>query len=98
MVTLLTVLRSGGRYDASWVERLAAGARRSIAGLERIVCLTDLALDVEGVETVPLLHNWPSWWSKFEAFRPDLAGIAPIHAISERCLICLHASDGGLST
>ena len=73
MVTLMTVLRSGGRYDATWVERLAAGARRSIAGLDRIVCLTDLSLDVKGVKTVPLCHDWPSWWSKFEAFRPDLA-------------------------
>jgi hypothetical protein len=72
MVTLTTILKSGGRYDASWVARLNAGARRSIAGLDRVVCLTDVDLDVEGVEPVALRHGWPTWWSKFEAFRPDL--------------------------
>lgn len=73
MVTLTTVLKSGGRYDATWVERLNAGARRSISGLDRVVCLTDLDLQVAGVEIVPLRHGWPAWWSKFEAFRADLA-------------------------
>ncbi|PYE40652.1 hypothetical protein DFI02_11367 [Rhizobium sp. PP-F2F-G20b] len=73
MVTLTTVLKSGGRYDASWVERLNGGARRSIPGLDRVVCLSDIDLDVAGVDVVPLLHGWPAWWSKFEAFRTDLA-------------------------
>ncbi|WP_420393291.1 hypothetical protein [Acuticoccus sp.] len=72
MATLVTVLRSGGRYDARWVERLAGGARRHVPGLARVVCLTDLALDVEGCEAVPLTHGWPAWWSKFEAFRPGV--------------------------
>ncbi|WP_182086578.1 hypothetical protein [Aureimonas sp. ME7] len=72
MATLLTVLRGGGRYDALWVERLARGARRHAPAFTRILCLTDMALDVEGVETVPLRHDWPAWWSKMEAFRPGL--------------------------
>lgn len=73
MVTLTTVLKSGGRYDVTWVERLNAGARRSIPGLDRVVCLTDLDLQVAGVDSVPLRHDWPAWWSKFEAYRTDLA-------------------------
>jgi len=72
MTTLLTVLRSGGRYDAVWVERLAAGARRFAPAFDRIVCLTDLALDGPDVEVVPLRHGWPAWWAKMEAFRPGL--------------------------
>ena len=72
MATLVCVARSGGRYDGAWVERLARGARRYVRGLERIVCLTDLRLDIRGVETVPLRHDWPYWWAKMEAFRPDL--------------------------
>lgn len=72
MATLITVLRSGGRYDATWVARLAAGARRFAPAFERVLCLTDLALDVPGVETVPLRHGWTGWWSKMEAFRPGL--------------------------
>ncbi|WP_062015288.1 hypothetical protein [Aureimonas sp. AU4] len=72
-LTLLAVLRSGGRYDARWMERLAHGARAHIPGLRRVVCLTDLDMAVEGVERVALSHDWPRWWAKFEAFRPGLA-------------------------
>ena len=70
--TLVTVLRSGGRYDRTWVERLALGARR-FAGVERIVCLTDVAFQADGIEVVALRHDWPGWWSKMEAFRPGIA-------------------------
>ncbi|NSY19638.1 MULTISPECIES: hypothetical protein [Rhizobium/Agrobacterium group] len=73
MVTLTTVLRSGGRYEPIWVERLARGARRHIAGLDRIVCITDFDEAMDGVETVKFRHDWPKWWSKFEAFRPELS-------------------------
>lgn len=72
MPTLITVLKGGGRYDATWVERLARGARRHTPAFERILCLTDLPLAVEGVEAVPLRHDWPAWWAKMEAFRPGL--------------------------
>ena len=27
-------------------------------------------MDVPGVETIPLAHGWPGWWSKIEMFRP----------------------------
>ncbi|MGX7703221.1 hypothetical protein [Methylobacterium sp. Gmos1] len=73
MATLITVLRSGGRYDASWVARLAHGVRRHAPAFGRILCLTDLPLAVAGVERVPLRHDWPAWWAKMEAFRPGLA-------------------------
>ncbi len=53
MATLITVLKGGGRYDATWVERLARGIRRHAPAFERILCLTDLPLAVEGVERVP---------------------------------------------
>jgi hypothetical protein len=72
MATLITVLRSGGRYKPIWVERLARGAKRCVAGLDRVVCLTDCDQHIEGVETAALRHDWPIWWSKFEAFRPDV--------------------------
>ncbi|WP_279478840.1 hypothetical protein [Aureimonas sp. SK2] len=73
MATLLTVLRGGGRYDALWVERLARGVRRHAPAFRRVLCLTDTDLAVEGVERVPLRHDWPVWWSKMEAFRPGLS-------------------------
>ncbi|KQT68932.1 MULTISPECIES: hypothetical protein [unclassified Aureimonas] len=71
--TLLTVLKGGGRYDGLWVERLARGARAFAPAFSRILCLTDLDLKIAGVETAPLRHGWPGWWSKMEAFRPGLA-------------------------
>ncbi|MCJ2064602.1 hypothetical protein MKK63_18055 [Methylobacterium sp. J-088] len=73
MATLITVLKSGGRYDATWVARLAAGIRRHAPVFERMLCLTDLPVTVPGVETVPLRHDWPIWWAKMEAFRPGLS-------------------------
>ncbi|MFP5076206.1 hypothetical protein ACLE20_02770 [Rhizobium sp. YIM 134829] len=72
MTTLVTVLKSGGRYDARWVDRLQRGARQSIPSLDRVVCLSDLPVVLPGVETIPLRHDWPAWWAKFEAFRPEV--------------------------
>lgn len=72
MATFATVLRSGGRYDGAWIERLAAGVRRHAPAFTRIVCLTDLDIAVPGVEVESLRHDWPAWWAKFEAFRPGL--------------------------
>ena len=80
MVTMVTVARSGGRYDEAWVERLHRGAREHVGGLARFVCLTDLPLDLPGVAAVPLDHDWPRWWAKFEAFRPGLT--------NDRTILC----------
>lgn len=33
------------------------------------VCLTD-ALKIKGVNTAPLLYDWPGWWAKLELFNP----------------------------
>ncbi len=73
MSTLITVLKSGGRYDAAWVERLAHGVRRHAPAFRRILCLSDQPLALSGVEHVPLHHDWPAWWAKMEAFRPGLS-------------------------
>jgi hypothetical protein len=72
MTTLITVLKGGGRYDATWVARLAGGIRRHAPAFQRILCLTDLPVIVRGVETIPLRHAWPAWWAKMEAFQPGL--------------------------
>ena len=72
MTAFVCVLRSGGRYSKVWAERLATGLRRNVSGLDRLICLTDFREPIRGCETVPLRHDWPGWWAKFEAFRPDL--------------------------
>lgn len=64
-VTRVCVLRSGGEYKPAHVQWLA----RQVPGL---TCLSDV--DVPGVTTMPLRHDWPGWWSKLELFRPDIEG------------------------
>jgi len=63
MTTRLCVLRSGGDFGPEHVQWLA----RQVPGL---ICLSDVA--VPGVETVPMVHRWPGWWSKMGAFDPSL--------------------------
>lgn len=73
MKTIACVLKTGGQYDWTWVERLARGVRAYMGGPYRFVCLTDDFPHVaEGVRTIPLRHGWPGWWSKLELFRPGL--------------------------
>lgn len=69
MSTFVTVLKSGGCYDPAWVANLNRQARLHLKP-ERIVCLTDMP--VMDCETIPMLHNWPGWFSKIELFRPGL--------------------------
>jgi hypothetical protein len=64
-VTVACVLRSGGIYDAMWVERLRAGVDRHLSE-HRFVCLSDVDVSCE---RIPLEHAWPGWWSKIELFR-----------------------------
>lgn len=59
------VLRSGGDFKPEHVQWLA----RQVPGL---VCLSDVP--VQGVETIPLAHDWPIWWAKMEMFGPSLDG------------------------
>jgi hypothetical protein len=71
--TLACVLRSGGSvFTPRWVLALARGVREYLPKAGPLVCLTDLRFRILGVETVPLLHGWPGWWSKVELFRPDV--------------------------
>ncbi len=76
MLTVACVLKSGvwkpskldGGYSFSHVERLHRKVQEHLTLPHRFVCLSD----VPGAFTVPLLHDWPGWWSKMELFRPGL--------------------------
>lgn len=59
------VLRSGGDFRPEHVQWLA----RQVPGL---VCLSDVPVD--GVPTIPLVYDWPGWWSKIEMCGPSLNG------------------------
>jgi len=66
MLTVACVLKSGGIYDASWVERLRAGVTRHLPIAHRFVCLSDIDAPCE---RIALERDWPGWWSKIEALR-----------------------------
>lgn len=66
---VLTVLRSGGEYEPKHVRVM----QRQIAKWApdaSFACLSDV--EIPGVETIPLRHNWPKWYAKLELFRPGL--------------------------
>lgn len=70
MITVACVLKSGGDFNAEYVERLRDGAAKNLKG-HRFLCLSDVDVPCE---RMPLRHDWPRWWSKMELFRPDLDG------------------------
>lgn len=65
MLTVATVLRSGGVYDSGWVSRLKVQVEEYLPVDHKFVCLSDVDIPCE---RVPLEHNWPGWWSKMELF------------------------------
>lgn len=72
MATFLTVLKSGGLYEPAHVASLASAVTTHGPGFSRFIALSDLEMTMAGVDVVPLRHDWPGWWAKLEAFRPDL--------------------------
>lgn len=71
MPTIVCVLRSGGDYDPSWVLALYRGVREHLSQFD-FFCLTDQHFNILGVETIPLQHDFPGWWSKVEIYTPGL--------------------------
>ena len=67
MITIATVLRSGGDYGPEHVEALRRMCARH-APAHRFVCLTDMP-DRVGHGAIELMHDWPGWWAKMELFR-----------------------------
>lgn len=59
-------------YRPEHVQWLQMQCARYAPGV-RFVCLSNVEID--GVETIPLEHNWPGWWSKMELFKHDLGRV-----------------------
>lgn len=66
MLTFLVVLRSGGDYDISYVEKMRSMITRHLHLPHRFVCLSD-NINVPGY--IPLKTDWPGWWAVIEMFR-----------------------------
>ena len=70
MLTIASVLKSGGDYRPEHVLRLRDMVARHMPGADwRFACLTDRpAYDLPGVICWSMLHDLPGWWSKIELF------------------------------
>lgn len=66
---VVCVLRSGGDFDARYVENLAQQVDENLARAYTFICYSDMVFNIPGVVRIPLEHAWPGWWSKIEAFR-----------------------------
>lgn len=60
-VIVACVLKTGGDYDAEYVDRLRAGVNRNLK-------------TKHGFLKIPLLHDWPGWWAKMNMFSPAITG------------------------
>lgn len=77
MINIICVLRSGGDYDGDYVFRLHHMIKDNMRRKDFVfLCYTDLykserltMLDELPVEKIPLVRNYPGWWSKVEIFR-----------------------------
>lgn len=65
------MLRSGGVYTLEWVAKLQRGVARHLTLPHRFICFSDVDVPCE---RIPLLHDWPGWWSKLEMFRTPIDG------------------------
>jgi hypothetical protein len=73
MVTIATVLRSGGDFEPAHVQAIQRMLVAHSPSLDyRLLVLSDVV--VSGVDRVGLEYGWPGWWSKVEVCRPDVVG------------------------
>jgi hypothetical protein len=66
MLTVACVLRPSKDFDGEYVTRLKAGVGEHLKMPHRFVCLSSVEVPCQ---RIPLMHNWPGWWSKVELFR-----------------------------
>lgn len=67
MITLKTVLKSGGEYKPEHVIRMREMLDRYVDCPAKFVCYSDI--EIPGVNVRPLVNDWSGWWSKLEMFR-----------------------------
>lgn len=70
MLTIASVLRSGGWCAPADVLRLRDGAARHLVAPHNFVCLTDI--EIPGVACLHLTGMAPGWWSKMWLLAPGL--------------------------
>lgn len=74
-ITVCCVLRTGGDFDAEYVERLYAGVRDNWLGSLDFLCLTNSGpLGIAGVRQQELTGDWPGYWCKMGLYHKSVKG------------------------
>ncbi|MFA6911429.1 MAG: hypothetical protein WCQ59_09940 [Candidatus Cloacimonadaceae bacterium] len=68
---IIFVLKTGQKYDIRHARSIYNEVTNNVKGPYKFWCLTDQA-ETFGCTRIPLVRNWPGWFSKLELFRPDL--------------------------
>lgn len=72
---IATVLRSGGIYNESYVNRLANAVAANLTVPYTFVCLTDVdhtGFNPNVHKSIKFAQNYPKWWGKVELFRKNI--------------------------
>lgn len=70
-LAIVCVYKSGGDFCICDAESLYEMVKQHVTVPFDFYCLTDSDKEVPFTK-IPLLHNFPGWWSKIELFRPNL--------------------------
>jgi hypothetical protein len=62
----------GDKYPDYYVQRLKESVSDYVTLKHRFVCITDR--DIDGVDCIPPVVDWPGWWGKIQLFKPGFAG------------------------
>jgi hypothetical protein len=61
----------GDKYPDYYVQRLQKSVSEYVTLKHRFVCITER--DIEGVECITHVVDWPGWWGKIGLFKPGVS-------------------------
>ena len=75
MINVVLALRSGRHFGKRDVELLAHHIHKTSDVV--LHCLTDIELNIPGVEEIPLDYGWKKWWCRMELYSPKMLNLRP---------------------
>ncbi len=69
---VVCVLKTGGDFDPSYVEKLSNMVARNLSHDYEFVCISDSKEKLCCDRQIKLKHKWEGFWCKIELFRPDI--------------------------
>jgi hypothetical protein len=72
MLNVITVFKSGGEWREEYVYRMRDMLLNNLSEEFRFICLSDVPLEVETIDLLPISENVPGYWNKIQLFRPGL--------------------------